>query len=210
MCFYWSSFKKMTSDWDELSKMKRQNWQVSLILPEFPLIMVSQTTIFTVFFIASRIRHDFYTIRGCDQFLSLLFDLHVRLPIDCLFRRFWHDTVLVWDYNKHHHKHLLTAFTVFQTVMTTSERGSWRDVLWTNWVFWTKMTRHGGRHKSVWDLSRRVWEATRGVYSGSTRGSRRHRSRYWNGGERPCQFVSRSVFLRESIIKVASKIQTAR
>ena len=42
-------------------------------------------------FIASCIRHDFYKIRGCDQFLSLLFDFHPWLPIDCLFLRFSHD-----------------------------------------------------------------------------------------------------------------------
>ena len=88
--------------------------------------------------------------------------------------------------------------------------GSWHDVLWTNWVFFTKMTRHGRRHKSVWDLSRRVWEATRQVYSGSTRGSTTHRSRCENGDEQSCQKESRSVILRDSVIKVAMKIKTAR
>ena len=63
--------------------------------------------------------------------------------------------------------------------------GSRHDVLWTNWVFWTKMTWHGRRHKSVWDLSRRVWEATKRVYSGSTTGSTTHRSLVKTGTNSP-------------------------
>ena len=78
---------------------------------------------FTVFFIASCIRHDFYKIRGCGQFLSLLFDFHLRLPIDCLLLRFSHDTVLVWDNHKHHHKHPLTAVAVSETVTGHHNRG---------------------------------------------------------------------------------------
>ena len=48
-----------------------------------------------------------------------------------------------------------------------------------------------------------------GVF-GVDKGSRTRRSSYENGDERPCQFVRPSANLRESIIKVALKIETAR
>ena len=60
-----------------------------------------------------------------------------------------------------------------------------------------RLTRHGRRHKSVREPSSRVWEATRRVFSGLTRGSRRHRSRYENGDEWAGQKVSPSVDLSE-------------
>ena len=55
------------------------------------------------------------------------------------------------------------------------------------------MTRHGRRHKFVRDRSRRVWEATRRVFSGMTRVSMTHRSRYENGDEWAGQNVQPSV-----------------
>ena len=46
-----------------------------------------------------------------------------------------------------------------------------------------KVTRHGRRHKSVRDLTRRVWEAMTPVFGVLTTGSKTHRPCYENGEE---------------------------
>ena len=71
-------------------------------------------------------------------------------------------------------------------------------------------TRHGRRPKSVRGPSRRVWEATTTVFSGLTRGSRIHRSRYENRDELCNQNVQPSMVLPESEMKRATKNKTAR
>ena len=73
-----------------------------------------------------------------------------------------------------------------------------------------KTTRHGWRHKSVGDRSSRVWEATRRVFRGSTRGSKPHHSHYRNGGERPCQNVLPSVIFGDQSMKTSVKNETGR
>ena len=73
-----------------------------------------------------------------------------------------------------------------------------------------KMTWRGRRHKLVWDPSSRVWEATTPVFSGLRRGSKQHDSRYWNGGERPCQNIDRQWFWRISRWKRQWKMKQIR
>ena len=64
----------------------------------------------TVFFIASCIRHDFYTIRGCDQLPSLLFDHPSRCQLTVWFRSF-QNTTRVFDNDKHHHNTFTSNIT---------------------------------------------------------------------------------------------------
>ena len=61
------------------------------------------------------------------------------------------------------------------------------------------------RPKSARDPSRRVCEATRRVFEGSTRGSRPHRSRSENDDERSCLIVQPSM-----ILGVSTKNSSAR
>ena len=75
-------------------------------------------------------------------------------------------------------------------------------------IFRRKWPRHGRRPKSVGDASSRVWEATRRVLPGSTRVSRRHRSRCGNGAERRGLFVRPSTILSELQMILAARNET--
>ena len=76
--------------------------------------------------------------------------------------------------------------------------------------FFTKLTRHDRRPKSVRDPSSRVWEAMRRVFGGLTRGSRTHRSGYENGDERPGRMGQPSVVFMAFKIKTTMIIKTER
>ena len=91
-------------------------------------------------------------------------------------------------------------------ITTVSQHGVWSVLL----AFRAKMTRHGRRHNSVWGLPSRAWEATRRVFSGMTRVSRRHRSRYENGDEQTGQNMPPSVVLSELRIKTTMKTRMDR
>ena len=113
----------------------------------------------------------------------------------------------------HHKKHLHR-----QTSPTTAPEAAMRhhegchDMMFYELIefFLQKMTRHGRRHKSPRDASRRVWEARTTVFGGLTTGSRTHRFRFENGGERRCWFVRPSVVLMVFRIKTTVRMRTYR
>ena len=108
---------------------------------------------------------------------------------------------------KQHLQRQTSPKTVPETVMGRHDRC--HDMMFYGSIecFWIKTTRHGRRHKSVWDPSRRVWEAMTTGFGGSTRGSRTHRFCSENGDERQGRMAQPSVVFREQTLKVALKVK---
>ena len=109
---------------------------------------------------------------------------------------------------KQHLKRQTSPKTVPETVMGRHDRC--HDMMFYGSIecFWIKTTRHGRRHKSVRDPSRRVWKATTPAFRGLTPGSRNHRSGYENGDERDNQIVPPSVFSRELSMNTVVNTET--
>ena len=104
--------------------------------------------------------------------------------------------------------HALSTSRRSKTVMTTSQQVSRQVFDGAMMIFRQKWTRHDRRHKSVGDASSRVCEATRRVFVGLTRASRRHRSRYENGDEPPCRNVPPSVIMSELNMVTSARNET--